>query len=601
MTLALRIALLVAGAVFIAGTATAATAIVVGRDAIRTATLSATSAGAEATSRAVLVALAEEEDALALISGLGTLRNAWPTAESADGVGDGELRTLLGRVAGIAGRFEFVALLRPSGEVVLVQPVSLEDNVLTRTMDFYPWFDDLRAQGRVISDLHVSIVTRRVSVALGVTVRDTDGSLLGYLVGGLGAARLSSLVAAGAGGYFAYLTDRRGLVVAHGRDPRYATSQSDFSSVPAVQLALNGNDGAMEDHNPIEAEDRIVGYRSIAGLGWSVVYAVPASEAYGAAGPLASRILVATGALVILTSLAAMFLGRRALAPIARLAAVATGIAGGDRSINLPPPGHDEVGRLAGDFRQMVAAVDTREAELRTRADELVAANRELEAYTYSVSHDLRAPLRSIDGFGRILLDEHAASLDVEGRRLLANMIRNAGQMGQLIDDLLAFARTARGELKRRPVRMTALVSSVLAALPARQPGRTLDVTVGDLPDAWGDPALLRQVWMNLLGNAVKFTRDAIDPCVRIWAESDLTEERYFVGDNGVGFDQSYVEKLFQPFQRLHSVDEFEGTGIGLATAARIVQRHGGRIWAQGEPGKGATFAFALPRRKEAT
>jgi PAS domain S-box-containing protein len=237
--------------------------------------------------------------------------------------------------------------------------------------------------------------------------------------------------------------------------------------------------------------------------------------------------------------------------------------------------------------------------EIRTAA--LEASNRELEAFSYSVSHDLRSPLRSIDGFSQILLTEHADQLDAEARRVLGIVVRNARQMGVLIDDLLAFSRVARKGLDRRPVDMEHLARSVAEELRAAEPGRAIALDVGQLCRVSGDQALLRQVWMNLLGNAVKFTGPVEGPRIEVRCDRVSGECRYTVHDNGVGFDPLYADKLFQPFQRLHSTSEFDGTGIGLAIVARIVQRHGGRVWAEGKPATGATFGFSLPDEKEET
>ncbi len=240
------------------------------------------------------------------------------------------------------------------------------------------------------------------------------------------------------------------------------------------------------------------------------------------------------------------------------------------------------------------------EAQVQRRTISLEAANAELEAFSYSVSHDLRAPLRSIASFSQILLAEHAATLDTEGRRVLGIVLRNVKQMGILIDDLLAFSRVARITLEHRPVDMGRLALGVAAELQAANPDREVAFDVGPLADAPGDSALLRQVWANLLGNAVKFTGQAVHPAVEVRSERQDGMCRYTVRDNGVGFDATYVGKLFTPFQRLHATSEFEGTGIGLAIVARIVQRHGGTVWADGAPGLGATFGFSLPSQPEA-
>ncbi len=241
---------------------------------------------------------------------------------------------------------------------------------------------------------------------------------------------------------------------------------------------------------------------------------------------------------------------------------------------------------------------ETLEERVLDRTAALEAANRELEAFSYSVSHDLRAPLRHIDGFGTMLLEEHAAQLDEEGRRLLGRVVANSHQMGFLVDDLLAFSRVARKELEARPVDMDSLVRAVWEDLRTGEPGRQIEFDLGDLGAVPGDQALLRQVWANVIGNAVKFTRPVERPRIEVRCEIRGGMCRYAVRDNGVGFDPRYAGKLFQPFQRLHQTTEFEGTGIGLAIVARIVQRHGGTVWAEGAPGAGATFGFSVPEER---
>lgn len=248
--------------------------------------------------------------------------------------------------------------------------------------------------------------------------------------------------------------------------------------------------------------------------------------------------------------------------------------------------------RAEEDLRALNAELEER-VQARTAA--LEAANSELEAFSYSVSHDLRAPLRSIDAFSQILLSEHAEQLNTEARRVLGVVVRNAQQMGHLIDDLLALSRVGRKDLEWTPVDMGVQARSVAAECSAAAPGRTIDFDIGPLFRASGDPGLLRQVWTNLIDNAVKFTRPLERPRIEVRSEQGDGECRYTVRDNGVGFDPAYVDNLFKPFQRLHQVSEFEGTGIGLAIVARIVHRHGGRVWAESAPGEGATFGFSLP------
>ena len=229
------------------------------------------------------------------------------------------------------------------------------------------------------------------------------------------------------------------------------------------------------------------------------------------------------------------------------------------------------------------------------RTAQLEAANKELEAFSYSVSHDLRAPLRAMDGFSRILMEDYAPQLPSEAGRYLRTIRESAQQMGGLIDDLLAFSRLSRQPLNKQPVDTADLVRQVIESLSGEQEGRRVEISLGELPVCQGDPVLLKQVWVNLISNALKFTRGREVARIEIGSTAgEDSEPVYFVKDNGVGFDMQYADKLFGVFQRLHRDDEFEGTGIGLAIVQRIIHRHGGRVWAEAAPSVGATFYFTL-------
>jgi light-regulated signal transduction histidine kinase (bacteriophytochrome) len=243
------------------------------------------------------------------------------------------------------------------------------------------------------------------------------------------------------------------------------------------------------------------------------------------------------------------------------------------------------------------------------RTGQLEEANKELEAFSYSVSHDLRAPLRAIDGFSRILIDDYAAALPDDARAYLVMVRDNTRQMGQLVDDLLAFSRLGRLGLTKQLVDPGRIVRLCLAELKKEQEGRVLEIVVGDLPACQADATLLKQVWLNLLSNALKYTGKKDSARIVVGSRAELrqstngnpashpeldTETVYFVQDNGAGFDMKYAHKLFGVFQRLHRAADYAGTGVGLAIVHRIITRHGGRIWADAQINKGATFSFTL-------
>ena len=237
----------------------------------------------------------------------------------------------------------------------------------------------------------------------------------------------------------------------------------------------------------------------------------------------------------------------------------------------------------------------TLEQRVKERTAELEQANRELESFSYSVSHDLKTPLRAIQGFSRMLLEEHTAGLDAEGRRLFQVVIDNTNLMDRLIDDLLNLARLARQPLDKMAVDLTSMAQGVFSRLKSQEPERDLQFNVHEAPLASGDYHLLQQVIANLMENAVKFTRGKTHAIIEMGGRFANGENIYYLKDNGAGFDPDYAHKLFHVFQRLHLCREFSGTGVGLATVQRIIQRHGGRVWAESQVDEGATFYFSLP------
>jgi signal transduction histidine kinase len=310
-------------------------------------------------------------------------------------------------------------------------------------------------------------------------------------------------------------------------------------------------------------------------------------------------------AIIAIALLAAGSLGffavRRIVRPIEDIAETARAVIAGDLSRRVAVTSRDELGVLAHAFNGMTSRLETLindlEDRVADRTAELTASNKELEAFAYSVSHDLRAPLRHIDGFLELLKETLGTTLDDQSLHYMDAISRAAKKLGVLIDDLLSFSRMRRHAMSFQPVAPGDLVRDVIRDLEPDAAGRTIDWHIGDLPKVYGDAAMLRMVLDNLISNALKFTRHRHQARIDIGSVPCQTSKAViYVRDNGVGFDMAYADKLFGVFQRLHSADEFEGTGIGLANVHRIITRHGGRVWAEGEIDQGAVFYFSLPQ-----
>ena len=327
--------------------------------------------------------------------------------------------------------------------------------------------------------------------------------------------------------------------------------------------------------------------------------------------PLAAIVAPAERFLIQMSGIAVLFLAFAALGagvvsaqitrPLSELSSAADAIADGDYSRRVEARRNDEIGRLGRAFNAMAHQVEEATHRLGARVAErtarLEALNRELEAFSYSVSHDLRAPLRSIDGFSQALMEDAADALDLKAKGHLERVRAAAQRMGELIDDLLALSRVGRADISRGVVSLSDIARDVVSELRKRAPERVVEIDIRPGIVANADGRLVRIALENLLENAWKFTGNVAAPRVEFGTEDTGRGPAHFVRDNGAGFDMRYVDKLFRPFQRLHGNAEFSGTGIGLATVHRVVDRHGGQVWAEAAVGAGTTVYFTLPDR----
>ena len=371
------------------------------------------------------------------------------------------------------------------------------------------------------------------------------------------------------------------------------TDWSGVVSAPPIDLTRLG----VADYRG--AQRSAVGWLSpVAGTPWLLWVEFSREELLVPARILLKRMLVLALGCVVLGALLVGVVSSRITTPLHALTVASEAIVAGDYTQRVNSRRHDEIGRLGVAFNTMSAHVraaqEELEARVRHRTEELESAVKQLEGFSYSVSHDLRAPLRAITGFSRILLAEHLHELSEDAAGHLRRVAEGALQMGRLVDDLLAFARLGRTSVRRRRTDPAEIAREALVELQPEYAGRAVRISVAEVPPCQADPALLKQVYANLLSNALKFTRLRGDATIDVGCKTGEEPPVYFVKDNGVGFDMRYAGKLFGVFQRLHRAEDYEGTGVGLAIVERIVSRHGGRVWADSGPDQGACFYFTI-------
>lgn len=312
-------------------------------------------------------------------------------------------------------------------------------------------------------------------------------------------------------------------------------------------------------------------------------------------------IFISSFIFIIIIILITLFFVYSITGPIVHIASIVGQIRRGNFSKRALVLSNDEIGELAKGFNTMLDSLQevhkNLEKKVHERTRQLETSNKDLEAFTYSVSHDLRAPLRAIDGFSQILEEDYSAKFDHEGKRVIATIRGSTQQMGNLIDDLLSFSRLGRKAIKSEKIDMTALAKTIFDELKRANANRKITFKISKLPIAHADSLLMRQVWINLLSNAIKFTNKKESASITVGGTIQRENIIYSIKDNGAGFNMKYANKLFGVFQRLHSPQEFEGSGVGLAIIARIIAKHGGKVWAEGEIDKGAAFYFSLPKK----
>jgi signal transduction histidine kinase len=503
---------------------------------------------------------------------------------------------LIERITPRAGEnqpFISIIVMEPESGEVIASTDPLEEGKFHENR---PYFIEGK-KSPYIQNLYYSLSIQQPAITASAPIYSRDGKLLGVIAGRLNLAELHAIinpVSLNRETLDAYVVTQANLFATQ---PRFIEDTAILQRgirTDAVQACINGGNGVMEGLN-YRNTAAISSYRWLEDENLCLVVEMEQTEAFSSIQSLAETILLMTSVVLLLASLIAIALARTITQPLLRLQEAVLRFGMGEWNFRIPEESSDEVGMLAREFNHMADVLSENQARLREQTRELIDANQQLEAFSYSISHDLRAPLRSVDGFSRILLEDFSDKLDDDGKRY-ATIVRNgAQQMGKLIDDLLVFSRVSRQSISRQEVNLEKLAYELAESAKKEEEERRIEIQVGNLPTCQADPSLIRQVFQNLLLNAVKYTRNRETARIEVGSKFMDGETVYYVRDNGAGFDMKYANKLFGVFQRLHRADEFEGTGVGLAIVRRIINRHGGRIWADAEVDKGATFFFTLP------
>ena len=454
-------------------------------------------------------------------------------------------------------------------------------------------------------------------------VKDAEGSPIGVVVARTPVSKLYHAMK-GAPRLFGTekdlkidLVDKNGLLL-YSNTNKKGILKDNYSDLPPVKHSMSGEImGSLPHYDPVRKEEDLCffarerGYLNFPGNGWTLLVQMPEKEAFEPVIRLRNQISFVFLWLSIILAIGVFIIIRKIAAPIKKLEYGAKVLGAGNLDFRTEITAKDEIGELSSTFNEMAEKLEKKEkalvreiesrktAEEATKryADQLQSANKELEAFSYSVSHDLRAPLRSMDGFSHILLERYPDRLDEKGKDYLYRVGRAAKMMDQLIEDILTLSRVSRHEIKHEEVDLSKMAEMISSHLHSSDPGRDVYFSIQPSVAFYGDKNLLGIVIQNLLDNAWKFTGKREKATIAFGTTETEHGKTCFVRDNGTGFDMQYADKLFGAFQRLHSSVDFPGTGVGLATVKRIISRLGGKIWADAEMEKGATFYFTLPEK----
>lgn len=546
--------------------------------------------------------VADLTDGIALLGDDPQTRSAISTVVSHEadaGSRDEAKRLLTGSWSDTRRPYREIFVLHPtSGEIVF----STEPSSVGRGREDEPFFRDGR-RASVVQGPYFSLQTQEPEMTVAAPARDATGATVAVVAGNVDLDQLRRITAPALTVHASddsFVTNRAGLFV----------TQPRFMEDPALlQLGVRTADVRActdRDTNLLRYRDyrgvEVIGaVRHIAALDACLVTKTDLSEAFAPVERLRDDLQRVGLATLVAAVVVVVGVSRAIVRPVRALQTGVERFGRGEIDARVEIRSSDELGELARSFNDMAGTIASATEELHGRSRELERANAELrevnqqlEAFTYTVSHDLRSPLRAISSFSQLIADEHAPELTGAGLHCVDRIRHNTNLMGCLIEDLIEFSRVDAGALCLEVVDLEGIVRDTFTELVVACPERDIDLRIGPLPPASGDPTLLRVVMANLLENAIKFTSDRDHTVIEVTASDEPEGIVYTVRDNGVGFDTRYANKLFEVFERLHPLREFEGTGIGLAAVRRIVGRHGGRVWGESVEGQGAAFHFVL-------